>query len=156
MDCSLPGSSIHGISQARILEWVAMSFSKGSSWPRHQTRISCIGRQILNQWAPGEAHWPLCALIKQQSQVCVAAVFVLVPTCLLQNLSCPSREWTQTAAVKTTNHNPWASRELPPNPQVLIWHPCFPWRNFRGHTVRQVPSTEHIHLLQALSDSLCK
>ena len=50
VDCSLPGSSIHGISQARILEWVAMPSSKGSSPPRDRTRISCIsciGRQIL-------------------------------------------------------------------------------------------------------------
>ena len=46
-DCSLPGSSVHGISQARILEWVAISFSRGSSWPRDQTRGSCIGRRTL-------------------------------------------------------------------------------------------------------------
>ena len=47
MDCSLPGSSVHGISQAKILKWVAISFSRGSSQPRDQTHISCIGRQIL-------------------------------------------------------------------------------------------------------------
>ena len=47
MDCSPPGSSVHGISQARILEWVAISFSRASSQPRDQTHISCIGRQIL-------------------------------------------------------------------------------------------------------------
>ena len=45
MDCSLPGSSIHGIFQTRILEWVAISFSRGSSWPRGWTRVSCfVGR----------------------------------------------------------------------------------------------------------------
>ena len=42
MDCSQPGSSIHGILQARILEWVAISFSRGSSPPRDQTQVSCI------------------------------------------------------------------------------------------------------------------
>ena len=42
MDCGLPGSSVHGISQARILVWVAVSFSKGSSWPRDWTHISCV------------------------------------------------------------------------------------------------------------------
>ena len=47
MDYSLPGSSVHGISQARILEWVAVSYSKGSSQSRDQTHISCIGRRIL-------------------------------------------------------------------------------------------------------------
>ena len=47
MDCSPPDSSVHEISQARILEWVAISFSSGSSWPRDQTLvsyISCIGK----------------------------------------------------------------------------------------------------------------
>ena len=50
MDCSLPGSSVHGILQTRILGWVAMPFSKESSSSRDQTRISyvsCIGRWIL-------------------------------------------------------------------------------------------------------------
>ena len=42
MDCSLPGSSIHGIFQARVLESVAISFSRGSSQPRDQTGVSCI------------------------------------------------------------------------------------------------------------------
>ena len=42
MDCSLPGSSTHGIFQARILEWVAISFSRGSSQPSNRTRVSCI------------------------------------------------------------------------------------------------------------------
>ena len=50
LDCSLPGSSVHGISQARILEWVATSFPRGSSQLRDWTRVSgvsCIGRRIL-------------------------------------------------------------------------------------------------------------
>ena len=42
MDCSPPGSSVHGIPQSRLLEWVAISFSKGSSQPRDQTWVSCI------------------------------------------------------------------------------------------------------------------
>ena len=42
MDCSQPGSSVHGSLQARILEWVAFSFSRGSSQPRDQTHISCL------------------------------------------------------------------------------------------------------------------
>ena len=40
VDCSLPGSSIHEISQARMLEWVVLSFSRGASWPRVQTWVS--------------------------------------------------------------------------------------------------------------------
>ena len=42
-----PGSSVHGILQARTLEWVAIPFSRGSSWPRDPTRVSCIGREVL-------------------------------------------------------------------------------------------------------------
>ena len=47
MDCSLPASSVYGISQARILEWVAISFSRGSSQPKDRTCVSSIGRLIL-------------------------------------------------------------------------------------------------------------
>ena len=42
MDCSLPGSSVHGIFQAMVLEWIAISFSKGSSQPRDRTQVSHI------------------------------------------------------------------------------------------------------------------
>ena len=47
MDCSLPGSSVHGIFQARVLEWVAISFSRGSSWPRDWTTFYLHYRQTL-------------------------------------------------------------------------------------------------------------
>ena len=53
--CSLPGSSVHGISQARILEWSAIFFSRWSSQPRDWTRLFCIARQILYHWPPGES-----------------------------------------------------------------------------------------------------
>ena len=47
MDCSLPGSSVHGIFQARILEWVAIPFSRRSSQPRNQTQVSCIAGRFF-------------------------------------------------------------------------------------------------------------
>ena len=53
MDCSPPGSSVHGTLQARTLEWVIMPFSRESSWPRNRTHvsyISCIGRWVLYLW----------------------------------------------------------------------------------------------------------
>ena len=55
MDCSLPGSSLHGILQARVLEWVAISFPRGSSWPRDQTWVSGIPGRHFNLWATREA-----------------------------------------------------------------------------------------------------
>ena len=51
LHCSPPGFSVHGISQARILEWVAGSFSRGSPCPRDPTQVSCTGRRILFHWA---------------------------------------------------------------------------------------------------------
>ena len=61
MDCrSIPCSSVHGILQARILEWVAISFSRGSSWPRDRTWVTCIvGRRFI-VWAT----WNLGATVK--------------------------------------------------------------------------------------------
>ena len=56
MDCSTPGSSVHGISQARILEWVAISFSRGSSPSTDRTHVSCIVGRMLHHWAIWEAH----------------------------------------------------------------------------------------------------
>ena len=53
MDCSLTGSSVHGTLQARLLEWVAIPSSRGSSWPRDWTWIfyvSCTGRRVLHHW----------------------------------------------------------------------------------------------------------
>ena len=55
MDCTPPGSSVHGILQARILEWVAIFFSRGSFQPRDQTHVSCLGRQILYHCTTREA-----------------------------------------------------------------------------------------------------
>ena len=54
MDCSLPGSSVYGFSQARILEWVAISFSRGSSQPRDQTLFSCLAGRVFTTEPPGK------------------------------------------------------------------------------------------------------
>ena len=54
-DCNLPGSSVHGILQARILEWAAIPFSRESSPPRDQTQISCIAGRFFTVWDTREA-----------------------------------------------------------------------------------------------------
>ena len=56
MDYRLPGSSVHGIFQARVLEWVAISFSRGSSWSRDWTWVSHIAGRHFTIWATREAH----------------------------------------------------------------------------------------------------
>ena len=69
MNGSPPDSSVHGIFQARILGWVAISFYRGSSLPRDQTSISCIGRQVLYNLATLEAH---CVLIITDKNLVIA------------------------------------------------------------------------------------
>ena len=54
MDCSLPGFSVHGIFQARVLEWVAISFSRGSSWLRDRTQVSRIVGKRFTLWATSQ------------------------------------------------------------------------------------------------------
>ena len=56
-DCSLPGSSVYGIFQARILEWVAISFSRGSSWPRDWSQVSRIVGRRFTVWATWEVQY---------------------------------------------------------------------------------------------------
>ena len=64
MDCSLPGSSVHGILQARILRWVAIPFSRGFTWPRDRTQISLIIARFFTIWATREALPPMKVLLK--------------------------------------------------------------------------------------------
>ena len=65
MGCSLLGSSVHGSSQARILEWVAVPFSRGSSWPRVWTQVSHTVGRFFTVWATREAPDNLRVLPKE-------------------------------------------------------------------------------------------
>ena len=62
VDCSPPGSSVHAILQAKIVEWVALPFSRGSPWPKDQTQVSRIAGRLFTIWATKEAakifFWP--------------------------------------------------------------------------------------------------
>ena len=75
MDCSPPGSLVHGILQARILGWVAISFFRGCSQPRDRIRVSCTSRRILyhlspnwvQRWIQNHVVWlhPLCSIVSR-------------------------------------------------------------------------------------------
>ena len=74
MDCSLPGSSVHGISKAKMLQGVAISFFRESSWPRDQTRVFYISgsflhcRQILYYWATKDInYWNIKSVMNWES-----------------------------------------------------------------------------------------
>ena len=66
MDCSLLGSSVHGIFQARILEWIAISFSRASSRPTDRIHISCIAGGFFTHWA--KTKWWQHRLVKGGQQ----------------------------------------------------------------------------------------
>ena len=101
MDCSPPGSS--GIFQARILEWVAISYSRGSSWPNdgiHISCISCIGRWILYHCTTWEAHVYACLYINKDYLIIMYSHYMWHGTvlsesgwvsckCILQSLGQP-------------------------------------------------------------------
>ena len=85
-DCSPPSSSVHGISEARILEWVAISFSRGFSLPRDWNCIPWIGRLILYHWATSEAQSSRSIVVQWLSHVWPFGSPWLQHT----RLSCPS------------------------------------------------------------------
>ena len=98
MDRSLPVSSLHGIPLARVLEWAAISFSRGSSQPRDWTWVSCTAGGFFTTWATREA-WV---------ELWVAFFF----SSLLQgrqDLSSWTRDWTHALAVEAWNLNHWTA-----------------------------------------------
>ena len=72
MDYSLPGSSIHRIFQARILEWVPISFSRGSSWLRDRTRVFFIASEFFTNWANREAPATIPPLCKSRGDFSIS------------------------------------------------------------------------------------
>ena len=67
MDCIPPGSYVHGILQARILEWVVIPFSRGSFQPRGWTQVSCTAGRFFTVWPPGKPFFFSC---KMSGQIC--------------------------------------------------------------------------------------
>ena len=55
-DCRKPGSSVHGIFQAKVLEWITIPFSRGTSWPRDQTWVYCIAGRFFTIWVTGKTY----------------------------------------------------------------------------------------------------
>ena len=68
MDCSPPCSSVHGISEARILKWVTIAFSSGSSWPRDWTFVPCLAGRFISTEPRGK---PSESLASQETCACV-------------------------------------------------------------------------------------
>ena len=83
MNCSRPGSPVHGIFQARILEWFDMSFSRGFSWPRDWTPVSCLAGGFFTTESPGKLRFFFIMLIKTFLQL----KFVFIRVCVLQKVT---------------------------------------------------------------------
>ena len=77
MDCNLPCSSIHGIFQARVLEWVAISFSRGSFRPRDRAQVSCIAGRHFTVWGTREDSYICVAESLCCSPEIITALFVI-------------------------------------------------------------------------------
>ena len=142
IDCSLPGSSVHGILQTRILEWVAIPFSRGISWLRDQTWVSHIGGSFFTIWANREAPY------QETPQVQFSSVTQPCPTlCDPMNRSTPGLpvhhhlpEFTQTHVHQTSDaiqpSHPLSSPS-PPAPNPSQHQTLFQWVN-SSHEVAKV------------------
>ena len=77
VDCSPPGSPVHGILQARTLGWIAMPSSRGSSQPRDWTQVSCIARGFFTIWVTREAHncWNWTEPVSSNSHLGMLSLF---------------------------------------------------------------------------------
>ena len=118
MDCSPPGSSVHGIFQARILEWTAISSSRGSSWHRDGTFISCAGRQILYLCVTGEAPNIINCIKQYISSVQFSSVAQSCPTlCNPMNCSTPGLPVHHQLPEFTQTHIHWVSDA------IQLYHP---------------------------------
>ena len=80
MDCSSPGSFVHGVLKARILEWVAMLSSRGSSQPRDQTQVFHIMGRFFTIWATREARF-----ISSSTTAVIYEAFILMCSKVLYN-----------------------------------------------------------------------
>ena len=142
MDCSLASSSVRGIDQARILEWVGISFSRGSSWSRDQICVSHIGRQILYHWDTWEVKpslKPLQCLQKEHFQ----------SSNLINARSILSLEWSETSWNIRGMTRSWA---LWQNTWWWSISSCVPiWSSEWGHIVSHCMGA---HCL-TLQDSAC-
>ena len=164
MDCSLPGSFLHGILQARVLEWVAISVCRGSSWPRDPTWVSHIPGRRFNLWATREALYQLssvqfsCSVMSyslrpHESQH--ARPPCPSPTPGVHSDSHPSSWWCHPAISSSVIPFPSCPQSLPasesfPNESTLRMR----WPKYWSYSFSIIPSKEHPGLISFRMDWL--
>ena len=113
MGCSLSGSSIHGILQARVLEWIAISFSRRSSRPRNRTWVFCIAGRRFTIWATRKANWLIILSfmhsiikVKYHSQIArLPGVSLFLHKSDKQNSFTPRCQWLMFSAFQVIYRN---------------------------------------------------
>ena len=122
-DCSLPNSSVHGISQARMLEWLAISFSRGSSQPRNWTHVSCVsclGRWVLYPLSHRSQLWPeALASFERFWEIWPLSLHSGLPGQKLQHQQDP---WGAGVHVSFDEH--WCTEARTGSASSLCWPPC--------------------------------
>ena len=104
MDCSLPGSSVHGIFQARVPEWIAISFSKGCSQPRDRTQVSCIVDRHFTVWATRQGD-----IVKiRRTSLVVQWLRICLPMQGTRVRSLVEEDPTRLRATRPEHHNYWS------------------------------------------------
>ena len=109
MDCSPPDSSVHGILQARILEWVAIPFSRGSSRPRDWTQISCSAGVFFTVWVTR-------ALLKERQNLSIWQMWKLRSRKWYDLFKVPNRV---SQRAQTKNIDSWPQLDLTPAQGIL-------------------------------------
>ena len=141
IDCSLPGSSVHGIFQVIVLKWIAISFSRGSSQPSARTRVSRIVDRSFTIWATREKHFPKKNLHRKK---CHGHCFVVYCWCDPLQLSwwnhyiwevCSANQWD---AQKTAKPVASPGQQKEPN--------SFPWQCLTAHLTTNASNVEGIGL----------
>ena len=122
LDCSLPGSSVHGIFQARILEWVATPFFRGSSRPRNWIMVSCISSRFFTIWAT--SYW--ASLVAQS----VENLPAMWGTCVQYLV------WEDPLEEGMTNPLQYSWLENPHGQRSLV--DCSPWSHKELDTTEQL------------------
>ena len=132
MDCTLPGSSVHRILQATSLEWVAISFSRWSSQPRNETRISCTAGRFFTNRAWGKPYslvdWRKWKTLETETEQDLAGSWAWKPFCAPQFFFVGIRLWPLWASLSSkgqvANQRREALQRQGRSSQETIIQPC--------------------------------
>ena len=130
MDCSPPGSSVHRILQARILEWAAISYSRGSSWPRDWTHVSCIAGVFFTVWATSETREEMNSLKNSEMKKTSRCMDLCVPGWAASLSHAWKHHWNlgpclQGSQTRGVQDKPFRGRWCPPRAALRRSPLCF-------------------------------